>query len=202
MSGRSERKRLPRRLVDGALLVLLGIASGFGVGRATRREAPPDKEMGASFLSDEAAKNELAACRGALNASAEISRTRPGNDAVPEGPEKTEALRRAVDECKIREALVEAHVCATARDHVDVMYATLDGPSCEDKAEVERYMEKSDDACAHFDPLPPYLDPEVLTEEEMQEVTAAARARAMSHSEAMKGWASRALRACRERSTL
>lgn len=174
----SERPRSLRRVVYLLLAVTvlsLGFGGGVLVGRATRERRRPATEKSVASISAAEAKKELAACRRERVALARGRATPPATATPPPGETddagletaaKVEALQKEVDECKVRETLLNAYVCATNGDHATLHFVLLRSSRCVEEAGLEEYMARSREKCAEFDDFPAHLEEDKLTETE------------------------------------
>lgn len=178
----SERPRSPRLVVHlliAATVLGLGFGGGVLVGRATREPRRPAMEKSVASISAAEAKKELAACRRERVALARGRATPPAtatpspgepDDAGLETVAKVEALQKEVDECKVRETLLNAYVCATARDHHTLYFVLLRSSRCVEEAGLQDYIAHSLEKCAEFDDFPAHLDEDKLTQTERASV--------------------------------
>ncbi|MDC0744372.1 hypothetical protein [Polyangium mundeleinium] len=187
----------------------LVVAFGGGVlaGWATWERTTKATETSAASVHDpQEVKRELKACRREL---AKLSRPRAtptavptageANDAGPESAAKVEALQKEVDACRVRETLVNAHVCGTMRDHITMLSVFLNHSGCVETGGVDEHMVNSFDKCAEFEDFPAHLDEDELDKEERHRIYESKNNRRLSSRESMVGWRDSILEDCRER---
>ncbi|MDC3954883.1 hypothetical protein [Polyangium jinanense] len=169
MNERPERAGLVVRLLVGLTVVALVFGGGVLVGWATRERRPPARSKSAEPVSAKEAKKEIAACRKELRRLAKEQIAPPvavTQDAAPEEVAKVEALRREVQECRVRETLQNAYVCGTIGDHINFYHVLAHGTLCADPPGIGEYLLNSLDKCAEFDEFPAHLDEDELTRSE------------------------------------
>jgi hypothetical protein len=173
----SERPRSFRRVVYLLIAVTvlgLGFGGGVLVGRAMRERKHPATEKSVASISAAEAKKELAACRRERVALAK-GRTIPPATPSPGEPDdagletaaQVEALQKEVDECRVRETLLNAYVCGTIGDHFTLYFVLMHSSRCVEEAGLSEFLAHSLEKCAEFDDDPAHLDEEKLTQVEM-----------------------------------
>jgi hypothetical protein len=160
----------------------LGFGGGVLVGRATRERRRPVTGTSVAPISAAEAKKELAACRRERIALAKgrtippaTATPSPGepNDAGLETAAQVAAMQKEVDECRVRETLLNAYVCATTGDHYTLHFVLLRSSRCAEEAGLEEYISHSREKCSEFDDFPAHLDEDKLTQTEMTRVSKA-----------------------------
>ena len=173
----SEDRKNARPFLPFLLIAVAVIGTGFGggllVGWATKERRPQATVKSEPPLSARQAKKALTACKGELKALAKAQWTpkaveTPGetDDAGLEKAAKVEALRKEVEECRVRETLGHAYVCGTITEQLNAYDALAHGNLCVVPAEIGEYLVNSYDKCAEFDDVPDHLDEDELTKSE------------------------------------
>jgi len=200
MSERPERAGLVVRLLVALTVVGLVFGGGVLVGWATRERRPPARSKSAEPVSAEQVKKEIAACRKELRQLAKEQIAPPvvvTQDAAPEEVAKVEALRREVQECRVRETLQNAYVCETIDGHIN-MYSTLaHGMSCAAPPWLAAYMLSSVEKCAEFHEFPAHVDEDGLTQSEKNRVWMSKLSYESRTKENVTGWMDGIRRDCR-----
>jgi hypothetical protein len=208
----SERPQSPRRVVQLLIAVaVLGFVFGGGVllGWATREHGPAVTEKSAEPLPDAEVKEEIAACRRELKALSKARSTPPAMAAPPgetddaglERAAKIEALQKEVEECRVGETLVNAYVCGSIGDHINLLSVLLYSSSCVGEVGVEEFFVRSLAKCAEFEDFPAHLDEDKLTQAEKDRVVQSIwrRAAAVSNKNYMDDHVQELRRRCRRR---
>jgi hypothetical protein len=173
----SEDRQNARPFLPFLLIAVAVIGTGFGggllVGWATRERKPQATVKSEPPLSAREAKEALVVCKSELKALAKAQWTpkaveTPGetDDAGLEKAAKVEALRKEVEECRVRETLGNAYVCGTITEQINAYSALAHGNLCVVPAEIGEYLVSSFDKCAEFDDVPAHLDEDELTKSE------------------------------------
>lgn len=208
MSEHPHRAGLVVPLLVAVAVLGLGFGGGVLAGRATGTRAPRTTDKSEGFLSERVAKEELAACRRELEDLAKPRATvsasvtpSPGEtkDGGLEKAAKVEALQKEVNDCRVRETLVKAHVCGTMTDHDNLLFVLAYSSSCEDEARVGELIIDSYDKCAEFDAFPNHLDREQLTQGERTRIADAQRNHRYKGREDVAKGVRESLRRCREK---
>jgi hypothetical protein len=177
----SQRPGSPR-LVVHLLIAVTVLGAGFGggvlVGWVTRESRRPAMEKSVAPMSAAEAKKELAACRRELSARPKARVTPPAPATPPPGEKdagletsaKVEALQKEVEECRVRETLLNAYVCGTFGDHINLWFVFTHSTRCEEDAGLAEFLANSLKKCAEFDDFPAHLDKDELTREEESRV--------------------------------
>jgi len=200
MSERPSRFSRIVPLLLAAAVLGVGFGGGVGIGWATRARRPPATEKSAAEIPDTEVKKVLAACKRELRARKKARAFPPApEDAGQESAAKFEALRKEVEECRVRETLTNADVCGSIGDHINLYDVLINGTPCVEKAGAEEYLVKSLDKCAEFDAFPAHLDEDELTQEEKNRIVQAIwrRAAAVRTKNNMADYARELRRECR-----
>ncbi|MDI1435690.1 hypothetical protein [Polyangium sorediatum] len=200
MSERPERAGLVLRLLVALTVVGLVFGGGVLVGWATRERRPAARSKSVEPVSAKEVKKEIAACRKELRQLAKEQIAPPvvvTQDAAPEEVAKVEALRREVQECRVRETLENAYVCAAISDHFSLYDVLVSGRSCVNPPGIGEHLLDSVDKCAEFHEFPAHLDNDELTQSEKDRVALSQMSYAARTRGNVTGWMKRIRLECR-----
>ncbi|MDC3958918.1 hypothetical protein [Polyangium jinanense] len=201
MSEQPERAGLVVRLLVALTVVGLVFGGGVLVGWATRERRPPARSKSAEPVSAEEVKKGIAACRKELRQLAKEQIAPPvivAQDAAPEEAAKVEALRREVQECRVRETVQNGYVCGTIDGHINLHNVVMTSSSCVEEAGLPEYLLNSVEKCAEFHEFPAHLDEDELTQSEKNRIWWSKFTYNGRTKQNVTGWVEATRRACRK----